>query len=107
MIRQAESRAIDVLRSSNPDGYAACCEVIAAMDLRADLAHIAADTLVIAGAHDEAIPLSHAVAITSTIRGSRLEVVPDAAHLANVEQPARITELLLDHLLRQSAEATA
>ncbi len=30
----------DMLRSSKPDGYAACCEVIAAMDLRADLAHI-------------------------------------------------------------------
>lgn len=88
----------EMLRSSKPDGYAACCEVIAAMDLRADLKLIEADTLVIAGADDEAIPVPHAEAIASGIASSRLEVVADAAHLANVEQPARITELLLDHL---------
>jgi 3-oxoadipate enol-lactonase len=88
----------DMLRGSKPDGYAACCEVIAAMDLRADLGRIEADTLVIAGADDEAIPVKHAAAIASAIAGSRLEVVADAAHLANVEQPTRVTELLLDHL---------
>jgi 3-oxoadipate enol-lactonase len=97
----------DMLRSSKPDGYAACCEVIAAMDLRADLRRIQADTLVIAGADDEAIPVTHAAAIAEAIPRSRLEVVSDAAHLANVEQPAQITELLLDHLLDQPAEAMA
>ena len=29
---------------------------------------------------------------------ARLEVVADAAHLANIEQPQRVTRLLLDHL---------
>jgi 3-oxoadipate enol-lactonase len=94
----------DMLRGIKPDGYAACCEVIAAMDLRADLGRIQADTLVIAGADDEAIPVTHAATIAEAIPRSRLEVVTDAAHLANVEQPAQITELLLDHLLDQKAE---
>ena len=97
----------DMLRSSKPDGYAACCEVIAAMDLRADLAHIDADTLVIAGADDEAIPVPHAAAIASGDSRLAARGGADAAHLANVEQPARITELLLDHLLDETAEATA
>ena len=97
----------DMLRASKPDGYAACCEVIATMDLRADLARIEADTLVIAGADDEAIPVPHSAAIAEAIPRSRLEVVADAAHLANVEQPTRITELLLDHLLDLRAEETA
>ena len=35
-----------------PEGYAACCEAIAAMDLRGDLGRITAPTLVIAGAQD-------------------------------------------------------
>jgi 3-oxoadipate enol-lactonase len=97
----------DMLRSSKPDGYAACCAVIAAMDLRADLGRIEADTLVIAGADDEAIPVTHAALIAEAIPGARLEVVADAAHLANVEQPARITGLLLDHLLNLRAEEMA
>lgn len=97
----------EMLRGSKPDGYAACCEVIATMDLRADLARIEADTLVIAGADDEAIPVTHSAAIASAIAGSRLEVVADSAHLANVEQPARITDLLLDHLLDLRAEEMA
>ena len=97
----------EMLRGSKPDGYAACCEVIAAMDLRADLGHIEADTLVIAGADDEAIPVPHAAAIAEAIPRSRLEVVADAAHLANVEQPAQITSLVLDHLLDLHAEEMA
>jgi len=97
----------EMLRGSRPDGYAACCEVIAAMDLRADLGRIEADTLVIAGADDEAIPVPHAAAIAEAIPRSRLEVVADAAHLANVEQPAQITSLVLDHLLDLHAEEMA
>jgi 3-oxoadipate enol-lactonase len=96
-----------MLHGISPGGYIACCEVIAAMDLRADLARIGAHTLVIAGADDEAIPVLHAAVIADAIPHSRLEVVADAAHLANVEQPAAITELLLHHLLEQPAEATA
>jgi 3-oxoadipate enol-lactonase len=104
---QVYERYRDMLRGMKPDGYAACCEVIATMDLRADLGRIQADTLVIAGADDEAIPVMHAAAIAEAIPHSRLVVVADAAHLANVEQPARITGLLLDHLLDQTAEAMA
>lgn len=104
---QVYERYRDMLRGMKPDGYAACCEVIAAMDLRADLGRIQADTLVIAGADDEAIPVTHAATIAEAIPRSRLVVVADAAHLANVEQPAQITELLLDHLLDQAAEAMA
>jgi 3-oxoadipate enol-lactonase len=103
---QAYERYRAMLRGISPDGYVACCGVIATMDLRGDLARIAADTLVIAGADDEAIPLTHAHVIVDAIPHSRLEIVADAAHLANVEQPARVGELLLDHLL-DSAEETA
>ncbi|ASW57660.1 3-oxoadipate enol-lactonase [Plantactinospora sp. KBS50] len=79
-------------------GYAACCEVIAALDLRPDLARIRAGTLVVAGAGDPATPVPHARLIAAGIGRSRLHVLPDAAHLANVEQPAEVTRLLIEHL---------
>ena len=48
-----------MLTSSDDETYAQCCEAIAAMDLRADLARISAPTLVIAGADDPATPPEH------------------------------------------------
>ncbi len=77
------------------EGYAGCCEAIAGMDLRGDLASIRAPALVVAGAEDPATPPDHGHAIAEGIPGAELTVVPDAAHLATVQQPARATELIL------------
>ncbi|MEO3773012.1 3-oxoadipate enol-lactonase [Micromonospora sp. B9E7] len=92
----ADHRAL--LTATPPDGYAACCEAIAAMDLRPDLGRITAPTLVVAGADDPATPVEHAREIVGGIPGARLAVVGAAAHLANVEQPEQVRRLLLEHL---------
>jgi len=85
------ARAVAMLLATPAEGYAGCCEAIAAMDLRAGLGSIA-------GADDPATPPAHAEAIVAAIPAARLEVVAGAAHLANIEQPERVTRLLLDHL---------
>jgi 3-oxoadipate enol-lactonase len=77
------------------EGYAGCCEAIAGMDLRGDLGSIRAPTQVIAGADDPATPPHHGQAIAEGIAEAELTVIPAAAHLATVEQPARATELIL------------
>jgi 3-oxoadipate enol-lactonase len=82
------------------EGYAGCCEAIAEMDLRADLASISAPTLVVAGADDPATPPSHAELIAAGIADARLVVLPDAAHLATAERPDQTARLLLDHVSR-------
>lgn len=76
------------------EGYAGCCEAIAGMDLREDLGSIRASTLVVAGADDPATPPDHGQAIAEAIPGAQFAVIPKAAHLATVEQPARATELI-------------
>jgi len=90
--------ALAMLEATPDEGYAGCCEAIAGMDLRGDLHRITADTLVIAGADDPATPPSHAEAIVESIPGARLQIVPDAAHLATLEQPAAISALITAHL---------
>lgn len=80
------------------EGYAGCCEVIAAMDLRADLPAIAAPTLAIAGEDDPATPPPHLAEIAETVQDGRLLVVPQSAHLANAEQPETITPAIIAHL---------
>ncbi|MCG7632803.1 3-oxoadipate enol-lactonase [Gordonia McavH-238-E] len=83
------------------EGYAACCEAIAAMDQRAELSSIIAPTLAIAGADDPATPPDLLRDIVDAVPHGRLLVVPDSAHLANAEQPGTITPALLEHLEQQ------
>ena len=45
-----------------------------------------------------ATPPEHAEVIARGIPGARLEVIPDAAHLAPVSAPARVTAALLAHI---------
>ena len=78
-------------------GYTACCEVVAQLDLRADLGRIGAPTLVVSGAEDLALPPEHQRAIADGVRGAKLLTVSPGAHLANLEQPDRVTAALLEH----------
>jgi 3-oxoadipate enol-lactonase/4-carboxymuconolactone decarboxylase len=95
--RELMSRLRDMVNSIDAESYAQCCEAIAAMDQRADLARIAAPALVIGAADDPATPPQHLREIADAIAGARLAVVDDAAHLVTYEQPGRIARLLLDH----------
>lgn len=87
-----------MLASTPTEGYAGCCEAIRDMDLTDRLGAVRAPTLVLAGADDPATPPAHGAAIAEGIPGARLVVVDGAAHLANVEQPDRVAELMLAHL---------
>jgi 3-oxoadipate enol-lactonase len=92
----ADVRAM--LAATPAEGYAACCGAIEHMDLIPELGAIRAATLVIAGSQDPATPPEHGERIAAGIPGARLELV-DAAHLATIEQPAAMTELVAKHVL--------
>jgi 3-oxoadipate enol-lactonase len=86
-----------MIAATDDDGYLGCCQAIASMDLRPVLERIRAPTLVIAGADDPSTPPEHAERIAAGIPGARLEVLADAAHLANVQQPDAVGVLLTAH----------
>jgi 3-oxoadipate enol-lactonase len=79
-------------------GYVACCAAVRDMDFRASNPSITAPTLVIVGAKDTATPPAFGEAICRQIKGARLASI-DAAHIANVEQPAAYSKAVLDFLL--------
>ncbi|MFD0478550.1 4-carboxymuconolactone decarboxylase [Nonomuraea thailandensis] len=89
---------LDDLAAADPAGYAACCDALAAYDLRADLAKITVPTLVVAGREDPATPPAHARELADGIPGATLVELPGAAHLALADQPERVTQALLAHL---------
>ncbi|RBY90781.1 3-oxoadipate enol-lactonase [Blastococcus sp. TF02A-26] len=86
-----------MIASSDDEGYAACCEVVADMDLREDLGRITAPTLVVSGAEDPSLPPEHQQVIASGIVGSEFLSLSPAAHLANLERTLEVTGALLAH----------
>jgi 3-oxoadipate enol-lactonase len=88
------------LCATPPEGYAGCCEAIDGMDLRGALGQVRAPTLVIAGEADPATPPAHGQFIAETVDDAEFAVLPDAAHLAPVEQPEAATALILNFLER-------
>ncbi|MGE2833142.1 3-oxoadipate enol-lactonase [Mycobacterium sp. SMC-4] len=93
-----KSRYEQMVAATPAEGYAACCEAIAELDLREALPNVKAPTLAIAGADDPATPVAKLAEIVDLIPDSRLRVIDHAAHLANAEQPVQITEALITHL---------
>jgi 3-oxoadipate enol-lactonase len=79
-------------------GYAGCCHAIPKIDLAARLKEIKCPILVIVGADDPGTPVAMAREIHDNAPGSRLVVLPQAAHLANLEQPGAFTRALEDFL---------
>ena len=88
-----------MLVGNDPVGYAECCGVIERMDLRDALPSIAAPTLVVSGADDQAAPLDHQRLLADAIPSAHLETLTPAAHIASVEQAAEVTRLILDHVV--------
>lgn len=87
-----------MLRACPPAGYAGCCGVLERLDLREELARIAAPTLVIAAADDPSTPPAHSQLIADAIAGARLEVLPHGAHLAAIERADEVSALIERHL---------
>jgi 3-oxoadipate enol-lactonase len=89
-------RLLTLLRASPPTGYAEVCEMLARLDLRADLARIHTPTLVVAGAQDEALAPVHSELIAAHVPGARYELLDPAAHLPMFEAPETVAALLIE-----------
>ncbi|MFJ9055587.1 alpha/beta fold hydrolase [Streptomyces sp. NPDC102409] len=89
--------AVQMVRTTDPGCYIASCEALAAFDIRAELPRIGVPTLVLVGAEDKVTGPAEARNLVAGIPDARLALVPGASHLAPVEQPAAVTDLLLMH----------
>ncbi|MEU1372666.1 alpha/beta fold hydrolase [Streptomyces triculaminicus] len=89
--------AVQMVRTTDIPSYAAACDALAAFDVRAELGRIGVPALVVVGAEDPLTPPAEARVLVAGIPDARLAVVPAARHLAPVEQPAALTDLLVRH----------
>lgn len=102
--RKSRPEVVDGVRklilATPPAGYIGCCHAIPRINLSARLQEIRCPILVIVGADDPGTPPAMAQEIHANAPGSKLVVLPQAAHLANLEQPEAFTRALADFLAR-------
>ncbi|MFD0002428.1 3-oxoadipate enol-lactonase [Streptomyces sp. NPDC127178] len=84
-------------RDADPGAYAACCDALAAFDLRERLPEISSPTLLIAGREDPATPPAHLREIADAVPGATLVELPGASHLAPAQCPEAVLTALRAH----------
>ncbi|MDF3836189.1 3-oxoadipate enol-lactonase [Cupriavidus basilensis] len=95
-------RVREMILSTPVHGYVGTALAIMAFDLAGAIARIHCPTLVVVGEEDEGAPPAMAREIAATIPGARLEILPQAAHLAHLEQAGRF-HAALDAFLGNAA----
>lgn len=88
----------NTLEKCSGEGYARACEALAAADLRALAAMIAAPTLVVCGEQDIPSFLDAAHWLHGNIAGSKLAWLAPARHASILEQPDAFRQTLRDFL---------
>jgi 3-oxoadipate enol-lactonase len=95
------ARVREMILRTDPKGAAAAQRGMAARrDYSDDLSRIRAPTLIIAGRDDTIRTPDDAEFMHRGLRKSRLEIVEDAAHLTNMEQPGFFNRVLLNFIER-------
>lgn len=94
----AMQRLIDSMAALHPESYLKTIESSFLYDRVPELERVRVPTHVVVGADDTLTPPELARGMARRIPGARLTVIPDAGHLANLEQPRRFTEAVLGFL---------
>lgn len=84
----------EMVAATTPTGYVRCCRAIMGMAFTDKISAITTPTIVMPGELDPALPVPMSEVIASKIPGAKLEVVGNAAHLCNVEQPETFNAIL-------------
>ena len=69
-------------------------------DYKSTLKNIKVPSLIICGEYDRLCPIKVHMEMESLIENSTLEIIPDAAHLPTLEQPAYLNKILCEWLIR-------
>lgn len=87
VVNPGTARAVkEMIGSTSVGGFMACVRALQSLDYLNRLGSIAAPVQLIFGSRDEALPYAlHD--LQRRLSGAHVEIVPDAGHLPNIEQP--------------------
>jgi 3-oxoadipate enol-lactonase len=92
----AAKKIADLIRSTPVPGYVGCCQAIAKLNTTARLKDIQRPVLAIAGEQDAAAPGTRYIG--ENVPGAKLVMIPQAAHIANIEQADAFNRALREFL---------
>jgi 3-oxoadipate enol-lactonase len=92
------AEVIDIMAEVRPAGYCAAARALGYTDVSPDLADIRVRTLVVHGADDAVVPVAVGRHLAQSIPNARLEIIPDAGHLSNQDQPAAFNAVVRQFL---------
>jgi len=92
---EVDNRISAMLSAINPDGYIATCQALRDADIRGSVGRIHTPTLIMTGALDESTPIALSQELHAAIPGSELMIIPDCAHLSNLEAADTVNEQAL------------
>jgi 3-oxoadipate enol-lactonase len=91
-----------MIRGTTLEGYLGVTSAFLGLDLESDLGLIAAPTLYVSGAEDKlGGPPSLMDDLSRKVSGAAHVSIPDAAHIANIQNPAGFNKVLSDFLRRK------
>ncbi len=91
-------RVRKMILSTPVDGYTACASAVRDMAQSTMLLKITAPTTILVGRQDPACTVAQATVLHRLIDHSSMHIIEDAAHLANIEQPAGFNAALKQFL---------
>jgi 3-oxoadipate enol-lactonase len=94
----AYERLVESMAALHPDSYLKTIEASFLYERAPDLERVRVPTHIVVGADDRLTPPEIARAMAARIAGARLTIIPDAGHLANIEQPERFNTAVLGFL---------
>lgn len=92
----------DMISATSATGYEGVARALQALDLKGGLATLSCPTLYIVGEHDMAAPVAVMQEMADLSPNASLTVLPDAAHLSNMEQPEAFNAAIRGFLNLQS-----
>ncbi|MDB5799053.1 MAG: hypothetical protein JWP36_2955 [Paucimonas sp.] len=96
------ARFIETIGATSTEGFIGCAQAIQGLNYLSDVTKIAVPVTLVVGAKD--VPLPDAMRdLQNRIPGARLEVIADAGHLPNIDQPDAFDAVMLRHFGLASA----
>jgi 3-oxoadipate enol-lactonase len=92
------ARVEQMILSTSVAGYRGCAEALKKLDYLKDLPRLTVPTLFVVGAEDAGAPPDAMRVMAEAVPGARLAIVPNAAHIANIDNTAGFYEAVADFL---------
>jgi 3-oxoadipate enol-lactonase len=96
-------RMENMIRATSADGYCGCAAALARLNYGSRLGEIRCPVLVLCGTEDHGAPPENTRQMHKMISNSEFLEIPQAGHIANIEQPAIFDRAVLSFLEKVEA----